>query len=131
MAKASYLLLLPAPSLLLLVMAVWVDVITIREMRLATGLSQRAFARWLQIPFQTYRPFDSGRRAVPHRLLQRAESLLGQHQRDTALLTIDTVVANTAFIRGRCEPQPETDDYMCLDTLGVRSADTAHESLRC
>jgi transcriptional regulator with XRE-family HTH domain len=39
---------------------------TIREIRLATGLSQRAFATRLQIPFQTYRPFDSDRRAVPH-----------------------------------------------------------------
>jgi DNA-binding transcriptional regulator YiaG len=66
-------------------------VTTIREIRVATGLSQRAFATRLQIPFQTYRPFDSGRRAVPHKLLQRAESLLNQHQRDIEQLPIDTV----------------------------------------
>jgi transcriptional regulator with XRE-family HTH domain len=62
----------------------------IREIRLATGLSQRALATRLQIPLQTYRPFDSGRRAVPHELLQRAESSRNQHRRDIELLTIDT-----------------------------------------
>ena len=64
---------------------------TIREIRLAAGLSQRAFATRLRIPFQTYRPLDSGRRTVPHDLLQRAASLRNQHQRDIELLTIDTV----------------------------------------
>jgi len=31
---------------------------------MATGHSQRAFAALLEIPFETYRPLDSGRRAV-------------------------------------------------------------------
>jgi len=66
-------------------------VTTIREIRLATGLSQRAFAKRLHIPFQTYRPLDSGRRVVPNGLLQQAESVLNQYRRDTELLTIDTV----------------------------------------
>ena len=62
---------------------------TIREIRQATGYSQRSFAALLAIPFQTYRPYDSGRRPVPRKILDRASCILRQHSRDTDLLTLD------------------------------------------
>lgn len=70
---------------------------TLREIRLATGRSQRAFAALIGIPIETYRRFDSGRRAAGLDLLHRAEQLLNQHQRDTALFTLDALVGEFAI----------------------------------
>ena len=65
---------------------------TLREMRLATGRSQRAFAALVGMPIETYRPFDSGRRAAGTALLDRAEQLVNQHRRDSDLFTLDSLV---------------------------------------
>ena len=56
---------------------------------MATGYSQRAFADRLQIPLETYRPYDSARRLVPVTLLDRAAGILREHQLATQLFTID------------------------------------------
>jgi transcriptional regulator with XRE-family HTH domain len=70
---------------------------SIRDIRLATGHSQRAFAVLLDVPFETYRPLDSERRPVPPALLQRAERVLDQHRRATDLLTLDALAAEFAI----------------------------------
>ena len=64
---------------------------TLREIRLATSQSQRAFAAQLEIPVQTYRPLDSGRRRTPTALLDRAADILKQHRHDTELFTVDVL----------------------------------------
>jgi transcriptional regulator with XRE-family HTH domain len=64
-------------------------VATLREIRLTTGQSQRAFAALLEVPFQTYRPLDSGRRRTPTAPLDRAADIQKQHRCDTELFTID------------------------------------------
>jgi transcriptional regulator with XRE-family HTH domain len=64
---------------------------SIRDIRLATGHSQRAFAVLLDVPFQTYRPYDSDRRPVPPTLVQRAERVLDEHRRETELFTLDAL----------------------------------------
>jgi hypothetical protein len=46
---------------------------SIRDIRMATGHSQRSFAVLLGLPFETYRPLDSNRRPATLALLQRAE----------------------------------------------------------
>ena len=67
--------------------------VTIREIRLAVGCSQRTFAERLEIPLQTYRPFDSGRRPVPSAVTTRAAHLLETHRRDMELMTLDALSA--------------------------------------
>ncbi len=51
------------------------------ELRRAIGLGQREFAALLSIPLETYRPLDSGRRAVSVAVLQRARKAVAHHQR--------------------------------------------------
>ena len=70
---------------------------SIRDIRLATGHSQRSFAALLDVPFETYRPLDSDRRPVPVTLLQRTERVLNQHQRATELFTMDPLADEFAI----------------------------------
>ena len=49
---------------------------TLREYRMALGLSQQAFAAELGINAETYRVLDSGRRPTPAALLIRAQTLV-------------------------------------------------------
>jgi DNA-binding transcriptional regulator YiaG len=70
---------------------------SIRDLRLATGHSQRAFAAVLGVPFETYRPWDSNRRPAPPALLQRAECVLDQHRRATQLFTLDALADEFAI----------------------------------
>jgi transcriptional regulator with XRE-family HTH domain len=70
---------------------------SIRNIRLAAGHSQRSFAVLLQVPFETYRPFDSDRRTAPPALLERAERILDQHRRATELFTLDVLAAEFAI----------------------------------
>jgi transcriptional regulator with XRE-family HTH domain len=70
---------------------------SIRDIRLATGHSQRSFAVLLGVPFETYRPLDSGRRPAPPALLQRAERVLDQHRRATELFTLDALADEFAI----------------------------------
>ena len=46
-----------------------------RTYRRALGLSQSAFAAQLNVPLETYRPWDAGRREPPPQLLTRARTL--------------------------------------------------------
>ena len=48
----------------------------IRELRRAAGLKQREFAVLLSVPVETLRTWDSGRRAAPPVVLQRARAAL-------------------------------------------------------
>ena len=61
----------------------------LRELRRAIGLGQREFAALLSIPLETYRPWDSGRRAVSAAILQRARAAVVRHQHQHALLPLD------------------------------------------
>ncbi len=70
---------------------------SIRDIRLATGHSQRAFAVLLGVPFETYRPLDSSRRPATPGLLQRAERVLDQHRRATELFTLDALADEFAI----------------------------------
>ena len=58
-----------------------------RTYRRALGLSQSAFAAQLNVPLETYRPWDSGRREPPPQLLTRARTLAG-YPDDTLLLPL-------------------------------------------
>ena len=66
---------------------------SIRDIRLATGHSQRTFAVLLDVPFETYRPFDSGRRPVPTAIIERAERILDLHRRATELFALDALAS--------------------------------------
>jgi transcriptional regulator with XRE-family HTH domain len=70
-----------------------VTVTAIREIRLAMGCSQRAFAERLDIPLQTYCPLDSSRRTVSSDVLERAAHILEAHRHQTELVTLDVVSA--------------------------------------
>ena len=64
----------------------------LRELRRAIGLGQREFAALLSIPLETYRPLDSGRRAVSVAVLQRAREAIVHHQRQHERLPLDQLV---------------------------------------
>ena len=51
------------------------------------GLSQSAFAAQLNVPLETYRPWDAGRREPPPQLLTRARTLAG-YPDETVLLPL-------------------------------------------
>jgi len=48
---------------------------TLRDLRLATGISQAAFARRLRVPVESLRAWDSGRRKPPADVLEAAQRL--------------------------------------------------------
>jgi DNA-binding transcriptional regulator YiaG len=61
----------------------------LRDLRRTIGLGQREFAALLSVPLETLRPWDSGRRAIPVAVLQRARIVVGHHARQTQLLPLD------------------------------------------
>ena len=61
----------------------------LRQLRHATGLRQAEFATLLTVPLETFRTWDSGRRAVPAPVLQRARAAVARHTRQTELLPLD------------------------------------------
>ena len=68
----------------------WCDVVeprTLRECRIALGQSQSAFADMLGVSPESYRTWDSGRRATPPKLLARARAL-ATHRDEHALLPL-------------------------------------------
>ena len=58
-----------------------------RTYRRALGLSQSAFAARFNVPLETYRPWDAGRREPPPQLLTRARTLAG-YPDETVLLPL-------------------------------------------
>jgi DNA-binding transcriptional regulator YiaG len=86
---------------------------SIRNIRLATGHSQRSFAVLLDVPFETYRPFDSDRRPAPPALLVRAERILDQHRRATELFALDTL-ADEFAIHPRTLRAAARDGRLCV-----------------
>ena len=63
-----------------------------RTYRRALGVSQSAFAAQLQVPRETYRPWDSGRREPPPHLLTRARTLAG-YPDETVLLPLPVLAS--------------------------------------
>jgi DNA-binding transcriptional regulator YiaG len=53
----------------------------LRELRRTIGLGQREFAARLSMRLESFRPLDSGRRAVSVAVLQRARESVAHHQR--------------------------------------------------
>ena len=56
----------------------WCDVVepcTLRECRIALGKSQAGFAAMLGVPPESYRTWDTGRRATPSQVMARAKAL--------------------------------------------------------
>ena len=68
----------------------WCDAVeprTLRECRIALGQSQSAFAAMLGVSPESYRTWDSWRRATPPKMLARARALATHHE-DHALLPL-------------------------------------------
>ena len=68
----------------------WCDVVeprTLRECRIALGQSQAAFAALLGVFPESYRTWDTGRRATPSQVMARAQAL-ATHRDDHALLPL-------------------------------------------
>ena len=68
----------------------WCDVVephTLRECRIALGQSQAAFAALLGVSPESYRTWDTGRRATPSQVMARAQAL-ATHRDDHALLPL-------------------------------------------
>ena len=63
-----------------------------RTYRRALGVSQSAFAAQLDVPLETYRPWDSGRREPPPHLLTRARTLAG-YPDETVLLPLPVLAS--------------------------------------
>jgi DNA-binding transcriptional regulator YiaG len=67
------------------------DVNTLRELRRSIGLKQKEFALLLQVPLETLRTWDSGRRAVPPRVVAKAKRVVADRPRQTELLSLDVL----------------------------------------
>ena len=63
---------------------------TLRECRIALGQSQAAFAAMLDVSPESYRTWDTGRRATPSQVMARAQAL-ATHRDDHALLPLPLV----------------------------------------
>ena len=63
-----------------------------RTYRRALRLSQSAFAAQLNVPRETYRPWDAGRREPPPHLLTRARTLAG-YPDETVLLSLPVLAS--------------------------------------
>ena len=63
-----------------------------RTYRRALRLSQSAFAAQLNVPRETYRPWDAGRREPPAHLLTRARTLAG-YPDETVLLPLPVLAS--------------------------------------
>ena len=61
----------------------------LRDLRRVTFLSQREFAALIDVPWNTFRMWDSGLRPTPSHLIQRANLAVADHARNTALLSLD------------------------------------------
>ena len=71
----------------------WCDVVeprTLRECRIALGQSQAAFAALLNVSPESYRTWDTGRRATPSQVMARAKAL-ATHRDDHALLPLSVL----------------------------------------
>jgi DNA-binding transcriptional regulator YiaG len=64
---------------------------TLRELRRSIGLKQKEFALLLQVPLETLRTWDSGRRAVPPRVVAKAKRVVADRPRQTELLSLDVL----------------------------------------
>ena len=71
----------------------WCDVVeprTLRECRIALGQSQAAFAAMLGASPESYRTWDTGRRATPLKILARARAVAA-HRDNHALLPLSVL----------------------------------------
>ena len=60
----------------------------LRELRRSAGLGQREWAACLDVPLETLRTWDSGRRLVPAPVLHRASVAVARHKRLCELLPL-------------------------------------------
>lgn len=60
----------------------------VRNLRRTIGLGQEEFAALLSVPLKTFRPWDSGRRAIPVAVLRRARDVVAHYQRQHELLPL-------------------------------------------
>jgi|RhiMetdeSRZDD1v2_1073273.scaffolds.fasta_scaffold23280_4 DNA-binding transcriptional regulator YiaG len=67
------------------------NVNALRELRRSIGLKQEEFALLLQVPLETLRTWDSGRRAVPARVFAEAKHVVADRPRQTELLSLDVL----------------------------------------
>jgi DNA-binding transcriptional regulator YiaG len=61
----------------------------LRDLRRAVGLKQKAFAALIDVPVETLRTWDSGRRPIPPAILRRARKAVVDLPRNTELLSLD------------------------------------------
>lgn len=72
----------------------------LRELRRAMGLGQREFAQQLSVALETLRTWDSGRRATPIRVMQRARLLVADLGRQNEPLPLEQL-ANILHVHVR------------------------------
>jgi DNA-binding transcriptional regulator YiaG len=63
----------------------------LRELRRSIGLRQEEFALLLQVPLESLRTWNSGRRAVPARVFAEAKHVVVDRPRPTELLSLDVL----------------------------------------
>ncbi len=66
----------------------------LRGLRRAVGLGQREFAQQLSVGLETFRTWDSGRRAIPVSVMQRARQLVADLGQQNELLPLDQLASS-------------------------------------
>ncbi len=78
-------------------------VLTMRRLREQTGCSQRVFAAALGVSAETYRTWDSGRRAVPLAWMEKARALAAEHAARQDFLTLPSLARELGVHRRTLE----------------------------
>ena len=102
-----------------------------RQSRRDAGLAQQEFAELVAVPLNTFRRWDSGWRAIPCDVLERAKVSVRNHATDTDLRRSINSRANSASIRGHYEPPH--DEPACrtvFGAVGIRMADSPRNTTR-
>jgi DNA-binding transcriptional regulator YiaG len=77
--------------------------LSIRDLRLRTGQSQRTFAQALGVSAETYRTWDSGRRPVPPAWVEKAKTLVDEHLASTEWHSLPALAAKLGVHRRTLE----------------------------
>jgi len=77
----------------------------IRELRRRIDLSQKECAALLEVSVETFRTWDSGRRAVPLDSLHRARRAIAEHAWQTELLPLNHPPLSWVSTYERCRPR--------------------------
>jgi DNA-binding XRE family transcriptional regulator len=97
--------------------------LSIRDLRLRTGHSQRAFAHALGVSPETYRTWDSGRRPVSLVWMEKVKTLVDEHRASTEWRSLPALAPSWVYIDGPSKRRLVAVGWPCGYPVAPSSAD--------